>query len=68
MPELWRFDGKQLTIRRLGSDGLYHNARKSAAFPFLPIKQFTVFVHRLDRESSTTVLLEFRDWVRTLKV
>ena len=68
MPELWRFDGQTLTIRRLGADGVYHNARKSAAFPFLPMKQFMIFLRRLERESSTTVLLDFRGWVRTLTV
>jgi Uma2 family endonuclease len=68
MPELWRFDGKTLTIRRLGPDGRYRNSRKSGAFPFLPMNQFMAFFRRLERESSTAVLLELRDWVRTRKI
>jgi len=68
MPELWRFDGETLTIRRLGADGRYHNAKKSPAFPFLPMKQFTMFLHRLDKERSTVVLSDFQEWVRTLKL
>ncbi len=68
IPELWRFDGERLTVRRLGDDGRYHDARESAAFPFLPMREFAAFLQRLDRESSMAVLLEFRDWARSLKL
>jgi hypothetical protein len=68
MPELWRFDGEALTVRLLGKDGAYHDSARSAAFPFLPMEQFMAFFRRLGTESPTAVLLEFRDWVRTLRL
>ncbi len=37
IPELWRFDGQNLTVMILQPDGAYTPSSKSLSFPFLPI-------------------------------
>src|SRR4051812_41168123 len=37
VPELWRYDGKRLTVLELKPDGKYHERDTSLAFPFLPM-------------------------------
>jgi Uma2 family endonuclease len=64
--ELWRFNGKTITIRHLGSDGLYQTRTQSEVFAFLPMDRFVEFVLKLGSGSQLTVLTEFRDWVRSL--
>jgi Uma2 family endonuclease len=64
-PELWRFDGKKLTVLRLRK-GKYHPAASSGVFPFLPLERFQEFAVRLASERQPKVLREFRAWVRGL--
>lgn len=66
VPELWRFDGSKLFVLLLQGT-MYRQVEKSPNFPFLPMDQFTQYVHRMTRESQTSVILEFQRWVRTLK-
>lgn len=65
VPELWRFDGKNLEVMILGKNG-YMSADSSIAFPFLKMSQFSQFVHRLLKEDSVIVLKDFRQWVAKL--
>lgn len=65
VPELWRFDGKNLEVMILGKNG-YVSAESSIAFPFLKMDQFSQFVHRLLKEDSVVVLKDFRKWVASL--
>lgn len=65
VPELWRFDGKNLEVMILGKNG-YVSAQSSIAFPFLKMDQFSQFVHRLLNEDSVIVLKDFRKWVASL--
>lgn len=66
VPELWRFTNRRLAVLLLGSEGKYSPAAASRAFPFLPMAEFESFLRRLETEEPTTVLREFRDWVKTL--
>jgi Uma2 family endonuclease len=65
VPELWRFDGRQLTILRL-DEGAYHETDRSIAFPFLPSSGFESFLLRFEREKQTRLIRDFRAWVRSL--
>jgi len=65
VPELWRFDGKNLEVTILGKNG-YVRAESSIAFPFLKMDQFSQFVNRLLNEDSVIVLKDFRKWVASL--
>lgn len=65
IPELWRFNGKRLTVLIL-KIGKYEETTNSVAFPFLPMGEFQQFVLRLETERRPQVLREFRKWVRSL--
>jgi Uma2 family endonuclease len=67
VPEIWRFDGQEIHVLLLRSDGKYSQASASAAFPFLPMDHFLRFALRIENEERTAVLREFQQWVRTLK-
>jgi Uma2 family endonuclease len=67
VPELWRWNGKSLTILLLRDDR-YAPSPTSSAFPFLPADQFEKFLHRLAAgEEDLAVLRDFQRWVRTLR-
>ena len=66
VPELWRFDGKKLTVFRLGRDKKYVAASGSSIFPFLPMEHFATFLLRMGHERQLAVLEEFREWVKAL--
>jgi Uma2 family endonuclease len=63
VPELWRWDGKTLTVNLLGERGTYRVSKRSKAFPFLPLKEVTSFLNRTDL-SETQLIRAFRSWVR----
>ena len=67
VPELWRWDGKRLTVLVL-VDGRYEPREQSLAFPFLPMDRFQQFLQRIrEGAEDLTVLADFQQWVRTLK-
>ena len=66
VPELWRYDGRQLTVLALGPGGHYEPRGDSLSFPFLPIPALEKSLERLRTENDTAVMREFQQWVRTL--
>ncbi|HET6251559.1 MAG TPA: Uma2 family endonuclease [Tepidisphaeraceae bacterium] len=62
VPEIWRFDGRQLSILLLADDGTYRQSEKSLIFPFLPLDSFVTFAHRMLVEEPNGVIREFRKW------
>jgi Uma2 family endonuclease len=64
VPEVWRWDGKALTVCLLGADGNYAVSPASLSFPFLPVSDLGRFVHMLQSMSETSVIRAFREWVR----
>lgn len=63
VPELWRFDGKQLGVLRLGPDGQYTAQDGSSVFPFLSMADFNQFLMRFAKEEHNAIVRAFRDWV-----
>ena len=66
VPELWQYDGLRLTVLHLGPDRTYVRAEKSLAFPFLRPAELERFLSMARTTDETSILLAFRDWVRTL--
>ena len=64
VPEVWHYNGHQLTCLHLGTDRKYHPSERSAAFPFLRPALLEPFVARITTTDETSLILEFRDWVR----
>ncbi len=64
VPELWRYDGKRLSVYLLGADKSYHETSRSRVFPFLPLDRFTEFLNRMRTDEQNAVMRDFRKWVR----
>ncbi len=65
VPEVWRFDGDQLTIELLQPDGQYAVAPVSPSLPMLPpdeIVRWVLLAEDMDDHSAWNAL--FRGWVR----
>ncbi|HZK79447.1 MAG TPA: Uma2 family endonuclease [Humisphaera sp.] len=67
VPEIWRYDGRRLSVLVLIEDGTCKGVETSLIFPFLPIDQFVRFVHRMIAEEPNGVIREFRKWARAVK-
>ena len=63
VPEVWRWDGENLTVHLLSSRGTYRVSKTSKAFPFLPLAEFANFLTR-ESVSETKLVRSFRAWVR----
>ncbi len=64
VPEVWRFDGEELTVHQLAPTGEYIVAERSRHFPFLSLKEFVRFVLLVDQMEQNALEQTFRDWVR----
>lgn len=64
VPEVWRFDGEQLTIELLQPDGTYQAVPASPSLPMLPPDEVVRWVEKGMGMGQTPWLREFRDWVR----
>jgi Uma2 family endonuclease len=64
VPELWRWNGKVLSIYLLGKDGKYALSGTSLSFPFLPVAELGRFITMQRTMSETSVIRAFREWVR----
>ena len=66
VPEVWRYSKDRLTVRLLTPAGIYNDSPTSMAFPFLPMAAFAGFIPKMIHGDETHILLEFREWVRSL--
>lgn len=64
IPEVWRWDGRALTVCLLGEDGHYAVSATSRSFPFLPVAELSRFIDMQATMSQTSVIRAFREWVR----
>ena len=64
VPELWRYDGTDLTVMILGADSRYAESGRSVSFPYLPMDEVSRFLREHDAEEETAWGLGFRAWVR----
>jgi Uma2 family endonuclease len=65
VPEVWRFDGRKLTLYVLDAEGRYQPSSGSASFPGLPPAEIERVLAKLGTASETALVRSFRDWVRT---
>ena len=64
VPEVWRFDGKELTFYGLQDDGKYAVIAESLAFPGLAAADLVPFLTMRGLEHENNILRAFREWVR----
>lgn len=63
VPELWRFNGRELIILVL-ENGSYHEAEKSLQFPLLPIKQIIPeYLEKSKQDGRNKTMKAFRQWL-----
>lgn len=63
VPEVWRLTNAGLTFHIL-EEGAYQVRPDSLAFPMLASADFTRFLALLDTADDTTIVRQFREWVR----
>ncbi|HEV2295280.1 MAG TPA: Uma2 family endonuclease [Tepidisphaeraceae bacterium] len=68
VPEIWRFrrDAYEFLLR--SADGTYHSIPRSEALPFLTPADINRFVDKIGTTDETSLMLEFREWVRALQL
>ncbi|MFN2456478.1 MAG: hypothetical protein ABR577_19975, partial [Pyrinomonadaceae bacterium] len=64
VPEIWRYDGQQLTVHLLEQD-TYVAATNSRALPMLSGGLLTALLTRLREEGDLQAALAFDEWLRT---
>jgi Uma2 family endonuclease len=64
VPEIWRFNGQELSVLLLTRTGKYASRKRSHSFPFLPMHQLAEFLARRGQVDETTLVRSFRSWVR----
>jgi Uma2 family endonuclease len=65
VPEVWRFDGRTLSVLLLQPDGSYQAAEASAAFPTLRVADVQRFLSEAQDRGQGPTVLAFRDWIRS---
>ncbi len=65
VPEIWRCDGKALTMHRLDS-GRYVPTPASIALPVLEAQTLTRFLGLAGEKSQHEILLAFEEWLESL--
>ncbi len=65
VPEVWRFDGRNLQVFGLGEDGRYRLQVSSPSFPGLPPAEIEGVLRKLGTASETALVRSFRQWIRT---
>jgi len=64
VPEVWRFDGRALSIHELGPDGTYQRRDRSRNLPAMPPEEINRFLAARNNTDETTWIRGFRRWVR----
>lgn len=66
VPEIWMFDGKELTFFELDNEE-YHQISNSLAMPFLSSKKLIEFFELSKKKGQTFALKSFRKWLSELE-
>nr|MBA3440296.1 Uma2 family endonuclease [Pyrinomonadaceae bacterium] len=64
VPEIWHFDGQQLTIHHLAQES-YVVTETSRALPLLTSRILTDFLTRLREGGEFQTILAFDEWLQT---
>ena len=65
VPEIWRFDGQEMTIYHLQEDD-YVLAEASRALPMLNCQVLTEYVSRMPKDGEFNAILAFDEWLQSL--
>ena len=70
VPEIWRYDGEEMTIYHLGEDATEHESmyveqETSAALPMLSAQLLTEMLERMRRDGELSALLAFDGWLQS---
>lgn len=63
IPEVWRFDGEQVSVWHSQDEGKYVPQERSHYFPFLRVADLTAFLLRTDLDDNA-LIRTFRAWLR----
>jgi Uma2 family endonuclease len=64
VPEIWRYNGRELVAHLLGADRRYQISGRSLAFPVVPLAEIERFLGMRFDQSETELVRHFRTWVR----
>jgi Uma2 family endonuclease len=64
VPEVWRFDGRELRVHGLQEDQQYKVLEHSLWFPFPPLTEALRFLHRCETMSENDVVPSLHAWIR----
>lgn len=64
--EVWRYDGRSLTMLVLGDDGRYAERDHSPTLPMIPLAGIVEHLNRRGQTDETTLVRAFREWVKTV--
>jgi Uma2 family endonuclease len=64
VPEVWRFNGKKLSVHVLNENERFKESTASRAFPLVPMKEIERFLRESETTDETTLLRSFSKWVR----
>jgi Uma2 family endonuclease len=65
VPEIWRYDGKNLTVFSLAKKSKeYQQLTQSPAFPWLDLNLVPQLINQSLQQGETATLRQFRHWVR----
>jgi Uma2 family endonuclease len=63
VPEVWRCDGRRLTVEVLSEGGEYVECDRSPSFPQVPLAGITEHLSRRGQVDETSIIRSFRAWV-----
>lgn len=66
IPEVWTYDGEQLRVHLLQTDGSFKLSDQSLAFPGIPVQELARFFPPTGHADYLTAVAEVRAWVRSL--
>jgi len=64
VPEVWRYDGRELHVYRLASEGRYEPSSASVVLPGFPVAEVQRILARSAAVGEVELTRSFRDWVR----
>jgi hypothetical protein len=66
VPEVWRWAQEELLVYLLDESGAYKESSLRQALPGFPFGRVVDLLRRRAAADATTLIREFRDWVREL--
>jgi Uma2 family endonuclease len=64
VPEVWRYDGRELRVYRLGPEGRYEPSSTSVALPGFPVGEVQRILTHSTAIGEIELTRSFRNWVR----